>query len=103
MYAIVETGGKQHRVTEGDHIKVEYLSGEVGSTVEFDRVLLVCGEKIAIGNPLVKGAKVTAEIVSHGNHPKVIIHKHLRRKNYERTRGHKQLYTELLVRSIVHA
>ena len=100
MYAVIEMGGKQHRVAEGDRIKVELLPDEVGSTIENDKVLLIGGETIVVGAPYIPNARVGMEVVAHGRHPKVIIHKHIRRKNYHRTRGHRQDYTEVLVKSI---
>ena len=102
MFAIVELGGKQHRVREGDKLKVERIPGEVGSSIEITDVLLIAGEKTIIGTPKVSGAKVAAEIIAQGNSPKVIIHKHLRRKNYARTKGHRQCYAEIVVRAITH-
>lgn len=100
MYAVIEMGGKQHRVAEGDRLKVELLSAEVGSTIETDKVLLIGGEKTVVGKPYVPNAKVDMEIVAHGRLPKVIIHKHIRRKNYHRTRGHRQHFSEVLIKSI---
>ena len=101
MYAVIEMGGKQHRVAEGDHLKVELLPNEVGSTLETDKVLLVGGETIVVGAPYVPNARVGMEVVAHGRLPKVIIHKHIRRKNYHRTRGHRQDYSEVLIKSII--
>jgi large subunit ribosomal protein L21 len=100
VYAVIEMGGKQHRVTEGDHLRVELLPDAVGSTIETDKVLLIGGEKIMVGAPYVPNAKVSMEIVEHGRLPKVIIHKHIRRKNYHRTRGHRQDFSEVLIKSI---
>jgi large subunit ribosomal protein L21 len=100
VYAVIEMGGKQHRVAEGDHLKVELLPDEVGSTIETDKVLLIGGEKTVVGNPYVPNAKVGMEIVAHGRLPKVIIHKHIRRKGYHRTRGHRQHFSEVLIKSI---
>lgn len=100
MYAVIEMGGKQHRVNEGDHLKVELLPDEVGSTIETDKVLLIGGEKTIVGAPYVPAAKVSMEVVAHGRLPKVIIHKHIRRKGYHRTRGHRQHFSEVLIKSI---
>ncbi|MCX7807988.1 MAG: 50S ribosomal protein L21 [Deltaproteobacteria bacterium] len=100
MYAVILTGGKQYRVRQGDRIRVERLDGEVGSTVVFDRVLMVGGEKLAIGQPFVPGASVKAEIVAQGRDKKIIVFKFRRRKNYRRKRGHRQYYTELRITEI---
>lgn len=100
MYAVVESGGKQHRVREGDLIRVEKIDGEVGSGVTLDKVLMVGGDAPKIGKPLVEGAKVQTEVVGHGKAKKVIIFKFKRRKNYRRFRGHRQAYTDLRVTGI---
>jgi large subunit ribosomal protein L21 len=102
MYAIIETGGKQYRVQEGDLVKVEKLPGEVGAKVTFDRVLLVAGSTAvpAIGRPVLAGAAVEGEIVVQGRGPKVITFKLKRRKKYRRKIGHRQAYTELKVLAI---
>jgi len=101
MYAVFESGGKQHRVQPGDILRVEKLEGEVGSAVKFDRVLLVAqggeGGKLSIGKPLLSGASVEAEIVGQGRGDKVIIVKMKRRKQYRRTQGHRQFQTEIIV------
>ena len=101
MYAIVRTGGKQYQVTAGDRLKVEKLEGEVGATVELADVLLVVdGENVRIGRPLVEGAKVSATIVEQGRHKKIIVFKKKRRKGYQVKRGHRQLYTALNIDAI---
>lgn len=101
MYAIVETGGKQYRVQEGDVLRVERLPGNVGDTVTLDKVLLLCqGKKIQVGTPWVSRVKVTAQIVAQGRGKKIIVFKHKRRKNYRRTRGHRQALTTLRIASI---
>ena len=101
MYAVIVSGGKQHRVKEGETLKLEKLEVETGGNVEFDRVLLIAdGDKVQVGAPVVDGAKVTAEVVSHGRHDKVQIIKFRRRKQYRRKRGHRQYYTELKVTGI---
>ena len=100
MYAVIQTGGKQYRVSEGDTIFVEKLAGDVGSEVKFDDVLMVGGDKAAIGTPLVKGAKVLAEIVAQDRAKKIIVFKMKRRKKYRRTNGHRQPYTELRIKSV---
>lgn len=101
MYAVIQSGGKQHRVIEGETLKVELLKAETGSTVTFDDVLmLVNGEQVKIGTPLVAGAKVTAEVVGHGRHDKIRIIKLRRRKHYRKQQGHRQWFTELKITSI---
>ena len=101
MYAIVRTGGKQYKVAPGDTVKVECLSGEKGETVELSDVLLVEKEgSVTVGSPTVSGAKVTAEVVRQGRAKKVLIFKHKRRKNYRKSRGHRQEYTELRIKEI---
>ena len=101
MYAIIETGGKQVRVELGNRIKVERLSGEVGDNVQFDNVLLVSdGTQTVIGTPHVEDSPVIAKILDHGRGKKIRVIKMKRRKNYRRTYGHRQNYTELEVLSI---
>ncbi|MEQ1882478.1 MAG: 50S ribosomal protein L21 [Burkholderiales bacterium] len=101
MYAVVKTGGKQYRVASGEKIKVEQLPGLVGSQLVLDQVLMVAdGEKVAIGAPLVAGAKVEATVISHGRHDKVTIFKMRRRKHYQRHGGHRQNYTEIQIDKI---
>ncbi|MBU2968855.1 MULTISPECIES: 50S ribosomal protein L21 [Pseudoalteromonas] len=101
MYAVFQSGGKQHRVTEGQTIRLEKLDVETGASVEFDKVLLVAnGEKIEIGAPFVAGGKVSAEIVSHGRGEKVKIVKFNRRKHSRKQMGHRQWFTEVKITSI---
>lgn len=100
MYAVIESGGKQHRVTEGETLRLEKLEVPTGETVEFDRVLMVGGENVKIGTPIVEGAKVTAEVVDHGRHKKVKIVKFNRRKHYRRETGHRQWFTEVKITGI---
>lgn len=101
MYAIVETGGKQYRVEQGTLVQVESLQGEVGGTVELDQVRLVHGDKgLVVGQPLVKGAKITAEIVDQGRTRSIMVFKKQRRKNYRRTKGHRQGFTKLRITGI---
>ncbi len=100
MYAVIKTGGKQYRVSEGDTIRVEKLDGEVGSKIELKEVLMVGGESVTIGKPLVPGAVVTAEIVAQDRAKKIIVFKFKRRKNYRRKNGHRQPYTELRVTGV---
>jgi large subunit ribosomal protein L21 len=101
MYAVFKTGGKQYRVATGDHVRVEKLPGNVGDAIAFDNVLLVAGETVKLGRPLVGGAKVEAKIVSQGLGPKIIVFKFKRRKNFRRKTGHRQPYTALEITSIV--
>ena len=101
MYAVFRTGGKQYRVEKGDKLRVEKLPGNVGDAITFDEVLLVAGEPIKLGQPLVGGAKVEAKIVAQDLAPKVIIFKFRRRKNYRRKRGHRQPFTALEITGIV--
>jgi len=101
MYAVIKTGGKQYKVAAGDKVKVEKLTGDVGSTVVIDKVLMIAdGETTTVGAPLVAGAKVNATVVSHGRGDKVMIFKMRRRKHYRKTQGHRQSYTEIKIETI---
>ena len=101
MYAVIKTGGKQYRVTEGETLKVEKLDAEEGASVEFDQVLMIAdGDRIQVGAPYVEGARVTATVKSQGRGPKLVIVKFRRRKHYRKTQGHRQSYTELRVSGI---
>lgn len=101
MYAIIETGGKQYRVETGSLVQVESLPGEVGRTVNLGQVRLVHGERgVEVGQPLVKGATVKAEIIHQGRTRSITIFKKQRRKNYRRTNGHRQGFTRLRVTGI---
>ena len=101
MYAVIKSGGKQHRVIEGERLKVELLKAETGETITFGEVLmLVDGETVSIGEPHVAGASVTAEILSHGRGDKIRIVKHRRRKHYHKEQGHRQWFTEIKITSI---
>ncbi len=97
MYAIVETGGKQYRVSEGQTLRVDRIEAEEGSELTLEQVLMVGGEKVAVGTPYVKGAAVKARVVRHGRARKVVVFKMKRRKNYRRKRGHRQHFTELRI------
>lgn len=99
-YAVIKTGGKQYRVTEGDKIRVEKLAGDVGAEISFDEVLMVGGDKVAVGTPLVSGAKVKAKIVAQDRGKKIIVFKYRRRKNYRRKNGHRQPFTELVITGV---
>lgn len=100
MYAVIRTGGKQYRVSEGDKLRVERLPGDVGSEISFDEVLMVGGDSPTIGKPLVEGAKVSAKITGQDRAKKIIVFKFKRRKNYRRKRGHRQYFTEVQVTGI---
>ena len=101
MYAVIKSGGKQHRVTVGETLKVELLKAEVGASITVEEVLMVVnGSEIKIGEPIVAGANVVAEVVSHGRGKKVRIVKHRRRKHYHKEQGHRQWYTELKITAI---
>ena len=101
MYAVIETGGKQHRVVEGETLSIEKLEIPTGQKVDFDKVLMVAdGDKITVGAPYVTGSKVTAEVVAHGRGDKVTIIKFRRRKHYRKQAGHRQWFTEVKITSI---
>lgn len=101
MYAVIESGGKQHRVEEGEVLRLEKLEVATGESIDFDKVLMVVdGDKINIGAPLVSGAKVSAEVVSHGRGEKVKIIKFRRRKHSLKRQGHRQWYTEVKITGI---
>jgi large subunit ribosomal protein L21 len=101
MYAVIKTGGKQHRVSEGDVLKIEKLEGLKGDTIVFEEVLLVSKEdQTRVGTPVVEGAKVVGEIVSQGKGPKIIIFKKKRRKGFLKKTGHRQPLTEVRIKEI---
>jgi len=101
MYAIIQTGGKQYRVTEGDTLKVEKIDADEGADVELDKVLMIAdGETITVGKPYVEGGKVLATVKGHGRGKKVKIIKFRRRKQYLKRQGHRQWFTELTVTGI---
>lgn len=99
MFAIIKTGGKQYRVEPGLKLRVEKLEAEPGSQVELP-VLLLGGEKTAVGAPLVEGAKVVAEVLGHGKGKKITISRFKAKVQYRRKKGHRQPYTELLIKEI---
>ena len=102
MYAVVETGGKQYKVSAGELVDVDKLSLEVGDKIELDRVLLVAeGEEVRVGQPTVEGAKVLATVADHVKGPKLIIFKYRPRQRYRRKKGHRQTYTRLTIDEIV--
>jgi large subunit ribosomal protein L21 len=100
MYAVIKTGGKQYKVSEGEFLKVEKLDGEVGDSIEFAEVLMVGGEKTVVGAPLVAGAMVTAKIAVQGKDKKVLVFKSKRRKDSRKLRGHRQYKTVLKIEKI---
>jgi large subunit ribosomal protein L21 len=101
MYAVVSTGGKQYKVSEGDVLRVEKIAGDVGDDVSFDRVLLVSdGEELTVGQPVVEKAAVKGRIVEQGKAKKILVFKYKRRKRYRRKQGHRQPYTAVKIDSI---
>ena len=101
MYAVLTTGGKQYKVSEGDVIYVEKLNVEVDSTVELTDVLAVSnGETLKVGTPVVEGAKVVAKVVAQGKAKKVTVFKYKAKKDYRRKNGHRQPYTKLVIEKI---
>ena len=98
MYAVIESGGKQHRVEEGEILRLEKLDAAAGDKLKFDKILLVGeGESVKIGKPYVKGSQVTAEVVKEGRGGKIKIVKFHRRKHYKRQQGHRQWFTEVKI------
>lgn len=101
MYAVIKTGGKQYRVQAGQLLKIEKLEHELGAQITFDEVLLVGqDDQVTIGEPLIKKAKVTAEVVLQGRHPKIRIIKFKRRKHHMKTMGHRQWFTQVRITGI---
>ncbi|MCX8601546.1 MULTISPECIES: 50S ribosomal protein L21 [unclassified Gilliamella] len=101
MYAVFQSGGKQHRVSEGQVVRLEKIEVETGSEIVFDKVLMVAnGEDIKVGAPFVEGATIKAEIVEHGRGDKVKIVKFRRRKHYRKQQGHRQWFTDVKITAI---
>ncbi len=100
MYAIIATGGKQYKVSEGDIIRVEKLGVEAGETFKFDQVLLVSGDDVKVGNPTVKGATVEADVIGDVKGKKVIVYKYKRKTGYHKKNGHRQQYTAVKITKI---
>lgn len=101
MYAVIESGGKQHRVQEGEVLRLEKLDAATGDSIDFDKVLMVTnGDDIKIGAPFVAGGKVTAEVLAHGKGDKVRIVKFKRRKHHLKRMGHRQWFTEVRITGI---
>ena len=101
MYAVIETGGKQYRVSAGDKFRMEKLNAEEGSQISFDRVLLLGNDDgPVVGTPYVSGAVVTGKVLEHGKDDKVIVFKYRRKKNYRKFRGHRQQFTSVVIEGI---
>ena len=101
MYAILRTGGKQYKVSPGDVIRIELVDGESGSTIEFNHIFAVRKEGLTVGTPLVENAKVRGTILRSARAPKVRVLKYKRKKQYRRTLGHRQGFSEVLINDIV--
>ncbi|MGI6688540.1 MAG: 50S ribosomal protein L21 [Christensenellales bacterium] len=99
MYAIIATGGKQYRVSEGDIIYIEKLDKELNSEVRFP-VLMLGGDKVVVGTPEVKGASVTGKVLQHGRGQKIVVYKFKAKKNYRRKQGHRQPFTKVEITGI---
>ena len=101
MYAVIESGGKQHKVKTDEVLQLEKLNVEAGSQVDFDQVMLISkAGKVTVGKPYIEGGKVTAEVLGHGRGNKISIVKMHRRKNYRRQAGHRQAFTEVRITEI---
>ena len=100
MYAVIVSGGKQHRVVEGETLKLEKLESATGETIQFDQVLMIRGDTPVIGTPVLESATVKGEVVAHGRHDKVKIMKFNRRKHHMKQAGHRQWYTEVKITEI---
>jgi|SRR5690625_273260 len=101
MYAIIKTGGKQLKVAKGDTIFVEKLDVEEGKSYEFTEVVALGGDKVKLGTPFVKGAKVLAKVEKQGRSKKIVVFKYKPKKNYRKKQGHRQSYTKLVIEDIV--
>lgn len=100
MFAIIKTGGKQYKVSEGDVIKVEKIEAEAGDKIEFNQVLMVAGDDVKVGSPVVEGAKVSAEVLDQKKDKKIVIFKFKAKKNYRKKKGHRQPYTLVKIEKI---
>ena len=100
MFAIIKTGGKQYKVSEGDVIKVEKIEAKSGDKIEFDQVLMVAGDDVKVGSPVVEGAKVSAEVLDQKKDKKIVIFKFKAKKNYRKKKGHRQPYTLVKIEKI---
>ena len=103
MYALVEFKGKQYKAEKGALLKVDRIDADEGSALDIDTVLLIGGEKVAVGAPYVKGAKVSAVVESHGRDKKVLVFKYKPKKDYRRLHGHRQSYSYIRIQDIVGA
>ncbi len=100
MYAIIATGGKQYKVSEGDVICVEKLKAEEGDTVTFDDVLAISDDKLTVGNPTIDNASVAGKVLEQGRGKKVIVYKYKRKSGYHKKNGHRQAYTKVQIDKI---
>ena len=101
MYAVIESGGKQHRVSTGEEVMVEKLAGEVGDAVSFDKVLFTSdGEKVNVGTPYLENVKVMGRITRQDKQKKIVVFKYKKRKGYRRKRGHRQQFTAVKIENI---
>ena len=101
MYAVIETGGKQYRVSPGEEVKLEKMPGAIGDPVSFEKVLMTSdGEQVQIGKPYVENAKVVGRLTLHGKDRKIIVFKYKRRKGYRRKNGHRQQFTQVKIENI---
>ena len=100
MYAVIETGGKQYKVEQGDTVFIEKLDVEAGETVTFDKVLIVGGDDVKVGAPYVSGASVTATVAKNGKSKKIIVYKYKPKKHYHKKQGHTQPYTKVEISAI---
>lgn len=101
MYAIIQTGGKQYRVTEGDVVLIEKLDANEGDTVEFDHVLTVVKDgEVVIGKPVVEGAKVAGKVLTQGKAKKILVFKYKAKSNYRKRQGHRQPFTKVVIEKI---
>ena len=100
MYAVIATGGKQYRVSEGDVLCIEKIEAEDGATVSFDVLLLSDGENVSIGSPMVEGAKVEAKVLGQVRGEKIVVYKYKSKKDYHRKQGHRQPYTKIEITKV---
>jgi large subunit ribosomal protein L21 len=101
MYAVINTGGKQYKVQQGETLRIEKIAGEIGSKVTFDKVLMVAdGENVRVGQPVIEKAAVQASIVEQDKAKKILVFKYKRRKRYRRKQGHRQPYTAIRIDGI---
>lgn len=102
MYAVIKTGGKQYKVSEGNFLKVEKLEAEVGEKITFDEILFLTDGlgNVKVGNPLINEARVIAEVVQQGRDKKIVVYKYKKRKNYHKKQGHRQPFTKIKIEKI---